>query len=308
MKQLVFCHDVIINNFNYSCFTDGSKINGHTGAALVLFSRFSSEPLTTFKWRLDDRNSVFQAEMMAINQASLLLSSLPIANSTICIFTDSLSSVHALSATSSSSKLCLDTRHSLDQLATSCKSLSLTWIRGHAGVRGNEMADTLAKEGSTSTVINAAPLPSSIFKSALQNSNFTERSRLCKTATTSNPLISLLHYFSEKPYTAFFKTLSRRNSRILTAFLDNRAPLKCFLYKIGKVHSPTCSYCHTGPQDNIHILLHCPALSYDRLTHLGPSPHIIPGTNSNKDLVTPLGLLKFLINIPLFTDFSDNPL
>ena len=36
MKQLVFCHDLITNNFNYSCFTDGSKINGHTGAALVL--------------------------------------------------------------------------------------------------------------------------------------------------------------------------------------------------------------------------------------------------------------------------------
>ena len=122
----------------------------------------------------------------------------------------------------------------------------------------------------------------------------------------SNPLITLLTYFSDKSYVSFFKTLNRRNSRILTAFLDNRAPLKGFLYKIGKVRSPSCTYCNNGLQDNIHILLHCPALSYDRLSQLGPSPHIVPGTNANKDLVTPLGLLKFLLNIPLFTDFSDS--
>ena len=306
MKQLVYAHDVTINNFNYSCFTDGSKINGSTGAALVLFSRFSSEPLTTYKWRLDDRNSVFQAEMMAINQATQLLTTLPIADSTICIFTDSLSSVHALSATTSSSKLCHDTRHSLDHLASACKSLSLTWIRGHAGVRGNDMADILAKEGSTSNHIIPAPIPTSIFKSALEDFNYTERSRKCQNSDTTNPLITLLTYFSDKSYVSFFKTLNRRNSRILTAFLDNRAPLKGFLYKIGKVRSPSCTYCNNGLQDNIHILLHCPALSYDRLSHLGPSPHIVPGTNSNKDLVTPLGLLKFLLNIPLFTDFSES--
>ena len=168
------------------------------------------------------------------------------------------------------------------------------------------MADVLAKQGSTSSLILPAPLPTRHFKVSLRNSTFTERSSKCINSDSSNPLIPLLHHFSDISFTKFFNSLNRRNSRIITAFLDNKAPLQSFLFKIGKSHSPSCTYCHSAPQDNIHILLHCPALTYARLSHLGTSPHILPGTPTDRDLVTPKRLLNFLINIPLFAEFASS--
>ena len=306
MKELIASHAETINKFDYACFTDGSKLNNQTGAALVLFVRFSTDPLTSYKWRLDDRNSVFQAEMMAIQESCNLLMSLPIHNSTIALFTDSLSSVYALTAEKSSSKICQSTRHLLDHLASTCSSISLTWIRGHSGVLGNELADSLAKEGSSCTHVVPAPLPYSFFKSSLRYHSFAQRSFFCGQADTSNPLLPLLTSFTDLHYAKFFSKLNRRDSRILTAFLDNKAPLLSFLYKIGKSSSPRCTYCLEDIQDNLHILLRCPALSYERLTYLGPAPALPSGTTSSRNFVSPLSLLKFLNSIPLFTEYSQS--
>ena len=71
---------------------------------------------------------------------------------------------------------------------------------------------------------------------------------------TSNPLHDLLCSFASSSYTRFFHHLNRKHSRILASFLDNKAPLRSFLYTINLVDS----------QDNIHILKFCPSLSYQR--------------------------------------------
>ena len=82
---------------------------------------------------------------MAINEACTFLTSLPSEGSSVANFTDSLSSVYALSGPSSLSRLCIETRSSLDNLASTCGSVVLTWIRGHAGVQRYDLADAGAK-------------------------------------------------------------------------------------------------------------------------------------------------------------------
>ena len=159
----MYLHQTVTDRYNFSCFADGSKINGQTGAALVAFTSYNREALCSFKWRLDDRNTVFQAEMMAINEACSLVITLLSSGSSIAIFNDSLSPVYALSATSSSSKLCIGARACLDNLATKSSSVTLLWIRGHTGVLGNDLADTAAKQGSSCDILKAVPLPPSLF-------------------------------------------------------------------------------------------------------------------------------------------------
>ena len=50
------------------------------------------------------------------------------------IFTDSLSALQVLSQSSTTSKLCINTRSSLDELARSCSTLTIHWIRAHVGI------------------------------------------------------------------------------------------------------------------------------------------------------------------------------
>jgi ribonuclease HI len=225
LNTLKSSHQSILDQYQFSCFTVGSKVNGHTGASLVVYwyTQHSSHPSSTFKWRLHDSNSVFQAELAAIEEACKLLLSLPSQGSSVAIFTDSLSSVSALSRESSSSLLCIKTRHSPDKLASTCHSVNLTWIRGHAGIIGNETADSLAKLGTSCESYIFVPLPLSFFKATLKEASFDNREQLLAVAVTSNPLRPLLIHFSSSTHTKFFQRLERRNSRVLTAFLDNKA-------------------------------------------------------------------------------------
>ena len=299
MRDLISSHKSVTDRFHFSCFTDGSRLNNKTGAALVVYSKHNEEPLAAFKWRLDDRNTVFQAELMAIREASTCLRSLPCQNASVAIFTDSLSAVQALSAEASSSLLCIETRRELDTLTSLCSSVSLTWIRGHTGIRGNELADTLAKEGTISSSFKAVPLPVSHFKSSLREDIFTARVNSWSDSTSSNPLHSLLKHYSSPQHINFFKTLNRRNSRILTAFLDNRAPLQAFVNKLDATISPICSYCLSGRQDNSHVLFYCPSFELQRLRHLGSLPHL-----ADFNRIPPHTLLKFLLDTPLFKKFA----
>ena len=302
MNELVINQHTIISKFNYVCFTDGSKLNNQTGAGLVLYSGPHHNPLSSFYWRLGDNNTVFQAEMFAISQACELLLSLPLGNASIAIFTDSLSSISALSMESSDSKLVIGTRLLLDKVDDICSSLSLQWIRGHSGIPGNELADHLAKKGSNSTPIIPLGLPKSLFKRELFDHNLGARLDSQSAFVSSNPLCSLLICYASPRHLSFFKSLNRHNSRIMTAFLDNKAPLLSFLHKIGLVPSPICNYCTGVSQDNAHILLSCPALDLQRLTFLGNNPDI----SSSSSHITPLSLLQFLLNIPLFKKYTND--
>ena len=72
--------------------------------------------------------------------------------SIINLFSDSQASLLALTGTSISSRLVLDIADQLNTLGTSHK-VELRWVPGHEGVYGNELADELAREGSSSTPI-----------------------------------------------------------------------------------------------------------------------------------------------------------
>ena len=147
MNELISYHKSVTDRYHFCCFTDGSCINNKTGSALVVYSMHNADPLATFKWRLDDLNTVLQAEMMTIREAYTCLRSLPCQNSSVFIFTDSLSAVHALSAEASSSLLCIETRRELGILTSFCSSVSLTWIRRHACIRENELTEPYLRKG-----------------------------------------------------------------------------------------------------------------------------------------------------------------
>ncbi|KAJ8953324.1 hypothetical protein NQ318_012119 [Aromia moschata] len=102
---------------------------------------------------------VFQAEIYAILACGMEILKTAPKRRTIQICTDSQAALMAIESSKVKSRLVLDCKKILNDLA-SCNRVILTWVPGHSGVPGNEEADRLARLGSIgyTVCVNRHPL------------------------------------------------------------------------------------------------------------------------------------------------------
>jgi len=128
---------------NVNIFTDGSGIGGTFGSGFFI------------KWSDQTRvgtaaggqySSVFLSELRAIELSVLKFTQNESWSGRVNIFSDSVSAIQAIKAPYTSSKTVSDCWRAL-KLLDEKGSWSLTWVKSHNGIPGNEAADKLAKQG-----------------------------------------------------------------------------------------------------------------------------------------------------------------
>jgi len=117
-------------------FTDDSKMGNQVAAAVV----HGSVTKTT---RLPYKSSVFKAELHAILLALAVIRRSKEKN--FIIFSDSMSSLEAVSGFKIEIDIVQNITKVYTQLANSGKTIILCWIPSHVNIHGNERADTAAK-------------------------------------------------------------------------------------------------------------------------------------------------------------------
>ena len=238
-----------ITDFQILIYTDGSKIDNQVGAAFCCIKN----NLIIHEWKsgLYSENSVFQAELTAILHAIIWFKN---SNFNSCLInTDSLSGLGALQDTETTDYL---TQTILLQLQSTEKTIFFRWVRGHAGLHGNERADTLAREAAqnSNSVFLFSPFPLSSIKRKLKSS-----------------ILSLWQQqWDQSPKGRFtFKLLPKISldfqitCRELTIFLTNHGPFQSYLHKFNRSPSPFC-VCG-GYSDSLHYITDCPLTSRFRV-------------------------------------------
>ena len=76
------------------------------------------------------------------------MTELNVTNKNIYIFSDSLSAIKALNQLRISISTILDCLNRINEVAVN-NSVSLNWVPGHSNIPGNEEADGLSREGTT---------------------------------------------------------------------------------------------------------------------------------------------------------------
>ena len=120
----------------YPLYTDGSKIENKSGAAVIT-------PLNTTNTRLPDGASIFTAECKALLMALKYIQIKP--HEKFIIFVDSLSVLQSLKNMKLENPLILQILEHNHQLFTNNKLIIYCWIPSHVNILGNEKADKAAK-------------------------------------------------------------------------------------------------------------------------------------------------------------------
>ncbi|CAA9998748.1 unnamed protein product [Nesidiocoris tenuis] len=242
-------------------YTDGSVIGGRTGLG-VTGPRFS------LALPLGSCATIFQAEVLAIDICAQELLRRGTKNARICIFSDSQAALKAISAFSHKSRLTWDCLNTLKALARDNR-ITLTWVLGHAGIKGNEKADSSAKLGAESLPTGPEPflgLPKSYLERKVDewvNTTKTSHWLRCPGLRQSKRLIS------PQGRARDMLSLSRINIRVLTGVLTGHCLLRYHLNKMGLGEITECRLCGGGEETAEHLLCDCPAAAYARFRHLG---------------------------------------
>ncbi|GFR19628.1 putative RNA-directed DNA polymerase from transposon BS [Trichonephila clavata] len=138
-------------------FTDGSKSESHVGLAVVSLSTVITDALPISA-------SIYTAELHALRIAIEHISLS--CGKKFIIYTDSLSALQSIvSLHSSSHPILVDITYALANHLKK-KGIRFCWIPGHAGITGNELADTAARSATGSS--ESFPVPHSVLKTCFR--------------------------------------------------------------------------------------------------------------------------------------------
>ena len=151
-------------------------------------------------------------------------------------------------------------------------AVGLYWVPGHAGVQGNEIADSLVRDGSVEWFVGPEPFLEVSRQSIRRKMKcWMEKQHLvlwhgpCSTQRQAQELISGPDLATGVRLLSF----NRTQFSAVIGLVTGHNTLRRRLYMMGLSNNPTCRKCGTEEETSIHILCECEAFASLRHTYLG---------------------------------------
>jgi hypothetical protein len=167
----------------------------------------------------------------------------------------------ALKSYAVSSRVVLQCGYSLQELALSSR-VQLVWVPGNCGIHGNEKADALAREGSSSAFVRPEPcLPLATSSVKLREWEWSLKSQCVSWSLETACAQSRMWLKKPNPgLTRYLLRLPRSKLRILVGLITGHCPFNKHLHKMGLIDEPICIACGMKDESAFHLLCDCPSL------------------------------------------------
>jgi len=245
-------------------FTDGSKMEG-TGAGV-----YGQSVGKRLSFSLGRYVTVFQAEIYAILAYVYEIQFQNRPEKYVSICSDSQGTLKALPAVRTTSPLVQQCQKALNDISTR-HAVGLCWVSGHAGVRGNEIANELARGGSVLEFLGPEPALGVSrqdirrrIRRWLVNQHWVRWRGLGDTQRQARKQISGLCLGAKFR----FLSCNRTHSGAVTGLLTGHT-LRRYFHLLGLLDSPPCRRYGAEEETSAHILCECEALASLRLAYLG---------------------------------------
>ena len=215
--------------------------------------------LEKIKHKLGPRSSNNQAEQLAILKSLERIEELtPTGNQLVSIFTDSRITLDSISNTRNHNRLIESIRLQKRTLERKNWKIHFSWVKGHSGIAGNEIADQLAKEAAEQNAeATFAKVPKRTIKAEIQKSKINIWQREWQNTTKGQITKMFFPNVMERlrmniPFTPNF-----------TTFVTGHGKLNSYYYRFRIKDNPTCP-CNKGDQTIEHLLLNCKLIDKQR--------------------------------------------
>lgn len=247
-------------------YTDGSKMDSGTGAGVHRQGNRLSVSVPLGKCA-----SVFQAEVFAIAVCSRLILEENGAGRSVAICSDSQAAIKAIMAPRTTSRLVRECQLLMKQLSLR-RQVKLLWVPGHVGIRGNEIADELARKGAERAPVGPEPIigiSHQYAKARIKENVFQEH---CRRWRGLEEGLRQARDFIKGPDPGRARRLlglGRDSVRFVIGLLTGHNTLRRHLALIGTIVDSRCRKCGEEEESSFHILCECHALAGARLRLLG---------------------------------------
>jgi hypothetical protein len=208
-------------------------------------------------------------------------------------------------------------REIIREASESPAALTVNWISGHSGVKGNERADCLAKEAASGDGSRRGDLPTLLQRELPASASATKEDFMetlneeWRDAWAESPRKRKTELFDESfPFKDFQKKrdkLTRGQASLLMQVRTGHIPLNSYLAKIGKSDTAYCGACAPALAEEGHIetvnhfLFHCAAFNEQRHTEVIGRDHL-----NLQDIMEDEKRMKALANYIRHTRRFDN--
>ncbi|XP_063975107.1 uncharacterized protein LOC135161459 [Diachasmimorpha longicaudata] len=237
-------------------YTDGSRVSGRVGAGV-----WSEVPAIARAIGLDSHATALQTELAALRTCSRMILGRGDKGKKIFIFSDSRRALRSILRYECCSKLVSECVERMEEIAVNNR-LEVAWIPGHAGIKGNEKADELAKNGSSRAFqgeVEHVGVHTDFVNDLVKERGDRRIVERWDSETGARHTKSFLG----KPTWKIPETLlglNRAKLGAIVGLITGHWPLALYLSRIGKGTNPLCKRCGLTEEDPLHLCTRCSGL------------------------------------------------